>query len=979
MPKTFDLQELKMNTEGSNQKDYFLFLLGTDTKFTPKPTSTLSDDELKAYNPDEKDLSKIKRYYQNGETLSYVAKVVSNLLKEDCVQNTIAPHSYSSESVDLLDGPTTLGSEVGDRIARAVFLSLHAIVSGGKTNINLFAHSRGAVESILVAHELDRIKKESRKNEKKSLYEILLGTTCTYTKTAFTDLFNSQTAELDLQELSKRIEASTINLFLMDPVPGGRFFGLPGTRWEDDRFYKRIPCKTVEKIICLHERSGCFKAIISEGVNVTLLPGHHGTLSGNLFTQTYGDLPDNLKNKDISTAQSLAVFKILMFMKNNTSLFEKNEISCDLGHQTLDNVTKEFLDNHNDLQKLQNAYINKYNAVFNNMDAFKYFVNTSYNHLALGKESSPKGGRLVHYKNSNSVGIETIELPIDSTFVNMEHALIYLKSIGLDIRDNLSVDIPVLINSLKGGLQQLFTDNKALFDNKKTEEMIFNAVTSAVKEISHIYLRNHLNKEDKKKILESIKGVIESLGTNQNNLNQQALLATIKQGIQNTAESHWFGLITQAQTLYETSLLQSDKHLEESVNRFSTLVDKADLNDNTFKQSIGLLKSIEAKNIPTKLKEILEKNPSDHERISRFLDKDQSGLSLCLEARSIKASEALKQMDTLYEDLESALVIREIMSDIIKPMPLKFPEAELRQGQVLIRDMAADLIKNNEDIRKLNHQTLSIRKEFHEVINKYAIAKGMEHQELLECEAKIKKQEKDLLDNAEVIKKKQELIQGCEKKNDALKQELADLEARHEALSKQLLVHNATENELKETIVSLNTPKEQNAGRMIQDKLLPLTEKYLLNLFNKAIAMNSLLDKDSSPFGGLNNDYYIEIKMEYLKIKTKYDHVLELYKALTNSDEIPLPSERITRFTEKLNAHKNDIQLHRDPDWVWYVKNVAIVLGIVMTGVIPGAAALLAYACFNGESPLFFAKSDGKRFVEKTEYALESSANAASI
>ena len=144
MPKLNSLTELfsLLNTSGAPPSPHhFLFLLGTDTLFTAKPTIP------------EKD-------YERGETLSHTAQAVATLLGESAVAEIRPkgePLSFCSPSVDVLNGPTTLGPEVGDRIAQAIFLALRAAASGKKT-LQIPAHSRGAVEATLLIHELNRIK-----------------------------------------------------------------------------------------------------------------------------------------------------------------------------------------------------------------------------------------------------------------------------------------------------------------------------------------------------------------------------------------------------------------------------------------------------------------------------------------------------------------------------------------------------------------------------------------------------------------------------------------------------------------------------------------------------------------------------------------------------------------------------------------------------------------------------------------------------
>lgn len=114
---------------------YTLTLLGTDTQFSP---------------------NRLEGAYDKAETLSYVSTLVSNNQPQDRTFPTDEIVKYRTSKIAVVDGPTTLGTEVGDRIARGVEAILEAI-SRGETDISIIAHSRGAVEAILVAHELERI------------------------------------------------------------------------------------------------------------------------------------------------------------------------------------------------------------------------------------------------------------------------------------------------------------------------------------------------------------------------------------------------------------------------------------------------------------------------------------------------------------------------------------------------------------------------------------------------------------------------------------------------------------------------------------------------------------------------------------------------------------------------------------------------------------------------------------------------------
>lgn len=65
---------------------------------------------------------------------------------------------FQSAEVAVVNGPKTDGSDVGEKIGIGLGIALNALVRG-QTKLNDIAHSRGGVESILIAHELDAIKK----------------------------------------------------------------------------------------------------------------------------------------------------------------------------------------------------------------------------------------------------------------------------------------------------------------------------------------------------------------------------------------------------------------------------------------------------------------------------------------------------------------------------------------------------------------------------------------------------------------------------------------------------------------------------------------------------------------------------------------------------------------------------------------------------------------------------------------------------
>ncbi len=177
---------------------YTLTLLGTDTTFTPKPDTG----------------------YKYGETLSYVSTLVDRQGEQAQLSDDIP--KYRNSNITVVDGPDTMGKAVGDRIARGVASILEAI-SRGETDISIMAHSRGAVEAILVAHELERIQENCKQGKDSA---DLMNSKCPLTKTAMKDQ-KSTFDSLNLAGIANNINNVKLSIFNIDPVPGGDFLGAP--------------------------------------------------------------------------------------------------------------------------------------------------------------------------------------------------------------------------------------------------------------------------------------------------------------------------------------------------------------------------------------------------------------------------------------------------------------------------------------------------------------------------------------------------------------------------------------------------------------------------------------------------------------------------------------------------------------------------------------------------------------------------------
>ena len=586
MPKPSELSyiinalEKKVDTSSPQfNPHYFIFLLGTDTVFVPKPTKGLVG--LKAED---------QKAYEHGETLSYVAQVVAKSLDEkDPEIINSQPLSFSTPSVDVLNGPTTLGTEVGERIAQAVFLILKALAEGKKT-IQIPAHSRGAVEALLVTHELDRIKKELKAQPNKTLKAILSASPCTsYTAKAFAafkDVNENEIKETAAHrnELLTRLTSAPINLFLIDPVPGGRFMLIPGIAWRDNRFFEKPPCNHIDLTIVAHERTRCFMPIIPQDCTPLIIPGHHGTASGNQYSQQLQPVSSPKIGAGTASVQNLMVCKLLHFINCHTNLFAKPSL-VSLSHRELDKVTNDYLSQ--EPKNRRKKILDLYEEVLANEAAFQEFTKTAYSYL--GSECTSSNTRWVHYGAHNYVGLDSIEHDIKGS-VNREHALLSLHhAFNFELEtDDTQPDL--LIKKLEQVLTHLIDNfSKDGPENKLKSEggikVAYNFLAFFIDTISQRYLKNHLDVKKKTILLDRIENVFNALDANikiqkSDTLESNKLIKIINQfktmlrkGLKNTIEIHYKSLLEQSEVVNEKLFYGRDPNgLTLAFHKFINLV-----------------------------------------------------------------------------------------------------------------------------------------------------------------------------------------------------------------------------------------------------------------------------------------------------------------------------------------------------------------------------------------------------------------------
>lgn len=510
VPQPNNLSHLYATLNGGvvpSNKNHYLFFLGTDVVFTPRPTAP-------------------ERSYIRGELFSYLAKTVSTLLEEHgeplktSRNNALA---FSTPSVQVLNGPSTFGSEVGSRIAQGLLLALEA-VANGKETLQFTGHSRGAVEVILVLHELERIKETLEKSPEKSLKEILIDSPCKYTRAALVKLFPSNDAEdtaTNRAFLLSRLQALKTHAVLIDAVPGD----IAGIGWHDPRFYKPIPCDKYEYLVCRDERtSGFYPIIAGEAI---VIPGHHGTIPGNMFTQGYAKLPEELRHYEVSSVQDLALCKWFHFVNQTTGAFlaaDKIHAPLNLEHQELDKVLNTYLA-ANEQQRNQ-ILLDHYLSVAKNDPAYRYFAEHTH-YPWLFREYAEGNYRYIHFHNDDYTSardafpdirnadidpytITTVEdynvvvRKPGSRFVNLDHVKLYLEQyLSLSQTKESDVKVVALTALVDNLLIEMRSDDVnahgllAIVSREADRHVFFNALSIFVDSISQKYLSEQLSNSEK--------------------------------------------------------------------------------------------------------------------------------------------------------------------------------------------------------------------------------------------------------------------------------------------------------------------------------------------------------------------------------------------------------------------------------------------------------------------------------------------------
>lgn len=412
--------------------------------------------------------------YERGETL-----------------NAIFRATPGTEFIDkhIVSGADTKGYTFDIKVVEGLLILLKAL-SEGKFDFKIIAHSRGAVETLIIVNKLQEIidfaksGKMTAENFKDELLKIILKKTdssntditavelpknspktkkkdavqapaedqnvlkfkTSQTKTTNPKKDVEQFHNIDLNKLFsalKQPDQIKAELFLMDPVPGQKGAG----SWLVDKFFK-IPAvvKKAEIIYMRDERTAYFEPILpdlenlSEGTEViiTPLPGHHGTASGFLDNQGSAgkdviasdkDDEHGLRGKKTRHVQKLIIQKLVTFLNLRPSANPAPKVKAKRDKVPSIEKTIESCRIRNQfVEQINKYFIKRYEKMIAESEAFNELRNHTY--YGLKFISGAKRSILTSVKKTLIIDeVPALHVP-PGGFVNNENIRLIIK--GLD-------------------------------------------------------------------------------------------------------------------------------------------------------------------------------------------------------------------------------------------------------------------------------------------------------------------------------------------------------------------------------------------------------------------------------------------------------------------------------------------------------------------------------------------------------------------
>ncbi len=885
------LSKLRANEPAKNPA-YYLFLLGTDVNFVPVP--------------DQKEVAP----YIRGETFSYAAQATAKLLGQEGVflkEHAKAghenyAHAFHSDSVDLINGPNTMGDEAGDRIAKGLLLSLQAIAKG-QTEINLSGFSRGAVEAIVLTHELERVKKALEEDAanttlpKKTLAEIInesnsvpsaiaLFRHASYTRQVLTALTGTTVAHEDEEVLKANLltglKQLKVNLFVLDPVPGGNFAKIARVGWQESTFYT-LPDFVAKKIelVQQHETSNCFKVIIPQGMSFEVIPGSHGTGDGNQFDDT-GQIIKAEKT-DVSAVQNLVLQRWIEFMSfhvdKDTDFAQKKLVP---EHDALNQVCQQYLQaTPKERDKLLLA---SYEKIMENYPAFVFLAGRCY--AGLGQLGPI---RQVHYHQRGSIPMTDIHQHGDAkSFVNTQHVHLWLSQ---EIAEFNFFDKPLeeQIAWLKNNLEYIFQaaaqieGNGAALPNKQLQKIL-----------------DMTEKEDQAALL------IEALATLSNTLILTYLRNNLSEEQLSICHEYFANSI---KILQEASLSQQLSEAKQTIaHNFKTAIERG-LTTNLHQHSRALLLQTQKQFEDSAL--LLKQLPSAHEQEQELI-KHQA-----IEGWLVNTQKLLSELDSLSKQIDRLIPYCD-QKDMLKALQeltttsIYTPETKnitelsqklhsmVDQSIAILKIQAATLLKENPAL--LNSKQEELEDHFFQEIRLLAKGMGAELTEDKTTKEKMKKIKKTLTVT-------QETLETTQKERETTKEELKKEKEQNAQLHVQIqeleLNKTAIDDKLQLRKAELTSAEENNAK--LQEQIQQVT-------LDKIAVDDQLQLRKAELTSAEENNAKLQEQIQQVTLdKIAVDDQLQLRKAeLTSAEENNAKlQEQIQQVTLDKIAVDDQLQLRK--------------------------------------------------------------------
>lgn len=487
---------------------FTLTLLGTLTDFTPQLKEVAKSSPysvgIKATD------------YPKGETLSIVSTLIKTAtppVKGDAR----APYSFQSDEVAVINGPRTDGSNVGEKIAHGLAAVLKAIARGQK-RINIIAHSRGAVEGILIGHELEAI--QAILASCATFDEVLKHLAAQQTKRhkgtpsnntpdiivplkAQINLIPKEEQELWFNALKRNFSDICINFFGIDPVPGDCF---PIT-WYDPRFFV-VPeiIKNIELTYYANERSDwgftpiCPEVVAKERQSLVRysIPGHHGTGSSGNNASQQGMMVSPLGYKT-THVQKLMLVKLLNFLNKHGVTFQDGitifRQHTSLGRKYLGIASEAVSINIASLD-FPTIFRALYAAIARNQTAYDAYNATNYSYMGLVKQR-----RILHKNYVYGLFNESFTSYLG--YVNEEHALLvqayFFKIFGLDSQRNPTEMLNTASLALEENIKKIASPDLSILDSEMTRRNVLETFGIVIQRVCKHYLTDDWQEKESQK------------------------------------------------------------------------------------------------------------------------------------------------------------------------------------------------------------------------------------------------------------------------------------------------------------------------------------------------------------------------------------------------------------------------------------------------------------------------------------------------